>query len=431
MGIITTVAAVWVVLSTSVIAYHPRLQAAHSSQSVSLRHQAWRGQLFSSRVAPSQLSQPSAVAQWHTRRRQRMLSSAYNTDSNIQAIKKLMTTKSSRICFPLLVFTNASLLGLAMAASTMSYFSIFSLAATVGATLSLWQLQILHDACHHTLFSDPRLNDSVLFWGSMPSIFGYYLYLKRGHLTHHRNLGNVDGSKTLFDSDSVDFEDGDVLFTTHRQIIGDGDDGPVINGHSLSVSKFFRGLWRRDSPVLNAMIFGFGFILERFMLATNDAVVALSGTNFFFPKKPREFHRDLAKNTRVQLGLRAILVIFGGLKPLIFLLLSETLWSVPPHPLSAMFVSNHLSKESGPTQSTYAGGIYSLLTLGTNFHTEHHDFPTVPLTELWRLRNLQPDTTIYRREDDSDSIFEILRDSFANPTVYSQLGGKVQRIEGH
>ena len=55
-----------------------------------------------------------------------------------------------------------------------------------------------------------ELQGTLMFWGSMPSVFGYYLYLKYGHLTHHKALGDAESSnlKQLFESDQKDFEDG-------------------------------------------------------------------------------------------------------------------------------------------------------------------------------------------------------------------------------
>jgi hypothetical protein len=52
------------------------------------------------------------------------------------------------------------------------------------------------------------------FLQSMPSAFGYYLYLKYGHLSHHKNVGDPNQANLaqLFDSDQADFEDCDVLF---------------------------------------------------------------------------------------------------------------------------------------------------------------------------------------------------------------------------
>jgi len=92
-----------------------------------------------------------------------------------------------------------------------------------------------------------------------------------------------------------------------------------------------------------------------------------------------------------------------------------------------MFVTNHGSAtrdEDGdgygdgciPSSSTYAGKWYSLFTLGTNYHCEHHDFPTIPLHRLGKLREIAPE---YYREGERDNVFEIMWKVFSEPEFYA------------
>jgi fatty acid desaturase len=91
-----------------------------------------------------------------------------------------------------------------------------------------------------------------------------------------------------------------------------------------------------------------------------------------------------------------------------------------------MFVTNHGStshadnsgdqKNEGaeacwPSSSTYAGTWYSLMTLGTNYHTEHHDFPTIPFDKLYKLHEIAPE---YYPMGESN-VWEIERQAFSNP----------------
>ena len=125
---------------------------------------------------------------------------------------------------------------------------------------------------------------------------------------------------------------------------------------------------------------------------------------------------------RVATLLRLSLLTLCGWKSLLYLYLSETLWSVPPHPASAMFVTNHGSTTAGgestsspaciPTRSTYAGRWYSLLTLGTNYHCEHHDFPRIPLHRLGQIRSLVLVQPHYYRQGSSDNLGKILLKAF-------------------
>jgi fatty acid desaturase len=160
---------------------------------------------------------------------------------------------------------------------------------------------------------------------------------------------------------------------------------------------------------------------ERILLSLNDLFVAIFAKNLFFLNKPEEFHSDCTTYARAASALRLGLLLTVGWKALLFLYLSESLWSIPPHPASAMFISNHGSVVNGsgsciPTSSTYAGRWYSLFTLGTNMHCEHHDFPTIPFHRLHELRKIAPE---YYRSGSNDNLFDVMRRSFAKPDYYA------------
>lgn len=175
-------------------------------------------------------------------------------------------------------------------------------------------------------------------------------------------------------------------------------------------------------PARNILAFATSFAYERLMLVMNDVVVALSGRNFFFPNKPDRFHRECATYCRCAVAIRALLVWLAGWKSLLFLYLSELLWSIPPHPAAAMFVTNHgsaIDETTGsciPSSSTYAGRLYSLYTLGTNYHVEHHDFPTIPFHKLHLLRQIAPE---FYRQGSDDGLFRIMKKAFSDPQYYA------------
>jgi fatty acid desaturase len=375
----------------------------------------------------------SDAATWHRERRRQMLKK-YG-----QQIAPLERQASSQdVAVPLLALANLSLLGMSIWSGSLPIAGVVALAAFPGSMFSLWQLQILHDVLHGSLLKKgvssfwgikrKTLQDQILFWGSMPSVFGYYLYLKFGHLSHHKNVGDPHQASLsqLFASDQVDFEDGDVLFVAHRMNLK-GDIGPVFNMPfgkkiKMSISKSGFNSWRQGHAMWNAIMFTASFMYERFMLLLNDAIVAGTGYNLFFPNKPQIFHDECAKYARWATALRAGLWIFAGWKSLLFLYLAETLWSIPPHPACAMFVTNHPSSKDGesgkciPSQSTYAGAWYSIFTLGTNYHCEHHDFPTIPLHKLGELREIAPE---FYRHGSNDNLAQVMNKAFDDPDFYA------------
>eukprot|EP00537_Pseudo-nitzschia_pungens_P005151 CAMPEP_0172371620 /NCGR_PEP_ID=MMETSP1060-20121228/43966_1 /TAXON_ID=37318 /ORGANISM="Pseudo-nitzschia pungens, Strain cf. cingulata" /LENGTH=513 /DNA_ID=CAMNT_0013097315 /DNA_START=27 /DNA_END=1568 /DNA_ORIENTATION=- len=407
----------------------------------------------------------STAAEWHRERRKAMIEKYGD-----QILTLERNTSSQYIGLPLLAITNLSLLSLSLVSGVndLDVVQIFGLALFPGSMFSLWQLQILHDCLHGSLFekgkqqqrqeqqqkggpgddiarggkgrSRKQLQDDVLFWGSMPSIFGYFLYLKYGHLTHHSNVGDADRAslEKLFNSNQSNFEDGDVLFVAHRMKLK-GEIGPTFElpffrdvpllpeKITMSISKGGFDQWKTDSQEpgnlpWNVGVFASSFLFERFMLLLNDFVVSIAGRNFFFPNKPDSFHEECTEYARAASLVRATLLLIGGWKTLFFLFLSETLWSIPPHPASAMFVSNHpsaIDESTGdcvPSMSTYAGIWYSLFTLGTNYHCEHHDFPTIPFHKLHELRRIAPE---FYRSGSEDDVVEVMKKSFTEPDYYA------------
>lgn len=320
------------------------------------------------------------------------------------------------------------------------------------------------------------LEEKILFWGSMPSIFGYYLYLKYGHLTHHTNLGDPSKAslEQLFDSDSTNFEDGDVLFVAHRMrllgktgptfqlptwsplipsnitisisrtgfnqwIIPLGDQDGIRN-NDVSVARQANGVGLDVGNIKNNLLyywnvcmFATSFLLERMILFWNDYGVAILGRNLFFPNKPLKFHDECTEYARWSCLVRSVIWFIGGWKSILFLYLSETLWSIPPHPSSAMFVSNHPSvvedeneNKCIPTKSTYAGLWYDWFTLNTNYHKEHHDFPMIPFHKLHLLRKIAPEYYINIGDgsaagvgENNDNIYDIIKSSFTYPNYYA------------
>eukprot|EP00529_Nitzschia_sp_RCC80_P012584 CAMPEP_0113445410 /NCGR_PEP_ID=MMETSP0014_2-20120614/3172_1 /TAXON_ID=2857 /ORGANISM="Nitzschia sp." /LENGTH=570 /DNA_ID=CAMNT_0000336461 /DNA_START=219 /DNA_END=1931 /DNA_ORIENTATION=- /assembly_acc=CAM_ASM_000159 len=412
-------------------------------------------------VAKSRPEEVSTASEWHRQRRKLML------EKYGDQIRPLETDATSQTMgLPLLALTCFSLLGLSILAGTqdLSIVSVIVLAYFPGSMFSLWQLQLLHDVLHGSMLDKrsqtievfgrqvpkKQVQDKLLFWGSLPCFYGYYLYLKAGHLTHHSNLGE-HSLADVFLSDKPTFEDGDVLFVAHRMDLtgdyapqiplpsffnksddndvddDDDDDKSKKNVLKMSISKSGFYFWKDGSPIANAIIFAVSFMYERFLLTINDVIVAVIGKNLFFWDKPQSFHDECTEYARGATIVRGLLWLTCGWKSLLFLFLSESVWSLPPHPSCAMFVTNHGSEMTGdggndegrctPSRSTYAGAWYSIFTLGTNLHVEHHDFPTIPFQKLHELRKIAPE--FYRNGSDDDNLLQIMEGAFAHPQFYA------------
>ncbi|KAL3800428.1 hypothetical protein HJC23_011665 [Cyclotella cryptica] len=99
---------------------------------------------------------------------------------------------------------------------------------------------------------------------------GYYLYLKYGHLSHHKSRGDAEKLllKTLFDSDRKEFEDGDMLFVAHQMKLK-GEVGPRFQlGRGgkkkevvMYISKGGFSLWKEGYPIKSALLFASSFFM--------------------------------------------------------------------------------------------------------------------------------------------------------------------------
>lgn len=205
----------------------------------------------SAKPAASRLVKP---AEWHWQRRAAILE-AHPQVSELTGTKDACSLPVLAVCNGLQVIT-------ACACAHLPLPALMPLALLGGGTLSLWQFALLHDVKHGTAALPKGVGaNEVLFWGSLPSVFGYYLYLRYGHLSHHRRFGEAP-LRTIFDSEDSNFEDGDTLFVAHRQHLASdrlgervGFVGPeAVGGLGVSISRSLYSLGWREKGIGAALV---------------------------------------------------------------------------------------------------------------------------------------------------------------------------------
>lgn len=232
----------------------------------------------------------ASPADWHRARRAAILADAPEVQSLIGPDARVL---------PLLVAVNAAQLSCALAgAHALPTAVLVPCALTLGSTLSLWSFALMHDVAHGSAALPAGLSrKDALFACSMPSVFGYFLYLRYGHLSHHKGFGR-EPLRSLFDSAQPNFEDGDALFVAHRQLlpgdrareeVGDGDEDAglpasigffgkeAVGGLGVSISRALFALgWSDDdgSWARNVAVYTFSMAYERAALCVNDKVRA-------------------------------------------------------------------------------------------------------------------------------------------------------------
>lgn len=106
---------------------------------------------------------------------------------------------------------------------------------------------------------------------------------------------------------------------------------------------------------------------------------------------------------------------FGGW-PLIYFFTSILLgtgW----HPLAGHFISEHFVFEGDGDQETFSYyGPLNWLMWNSGYHVEHHDFPNIPWTRIWKLRKIAPEFYVSLQVTKSwpGTLFDFLLDSSVN-----------------
>lgn len=148
--------------------------------------------------------------------------------------------------------------------------------------------------------------------------------------------------------------------------------------------------------------------------------------------RPKPMNRWEALNVVTQLAFDAIFIHYAGMRSFSFLVAS-TLLGGGLHPISGHFISEHYS--FNPNQETYS--CYSplnALIYNVGYHNEHHDFPKVPGSRLYRIREIAPEyyDTLDYHTSWTWVIFRYITDSNVGPfsrTKRNRVAGNAAKSE--
>ncbi|KAL1586785.1 hypothetical protein WHR41_04649 [Cladosporium halotolerans] len=228
----------------------------------------------------------------------------------------------------------------------------FVTAYVIGATANQNLFLAIHEISHNLAFKSPLANRLLAVFANLPIGIPYSASFRPYHLTHHKSLG-VDGLDT---------------------------DLPT----SLEA-------WFLDSVAGKAFFATFQilFYALRPMMVYNLPLTKIH-----------------AFNVAVQIAFDYLLVTNVGGKALGYLILSSFL-AGSLHPVAGHFIAEHYvfaqhsrsqqksdekkskEAESAPPPETFSYyGALNLLTYNVGLHNEHHDFPAIPWTRLWKLNEI-------------------------------------------
>ncbi|EGP82913.1 unnamed protein product [Zymoseptoria tritici ST99CH_3D7] len=222
-------------------------------------------------------------------------------------------------------------------------------AYAIGATANQNLFLAIHEISHNLAFKSPAANRLLAVVANLPIGIPYYASFRPYHLTHHKSLG-VDGLDTdlptALEAWFLDSVGGKAFFAT------------------------FQILFYALRPMMVYQI-------------------PMTGIHAF--------------NVAVQLLFDFAIVKSFGWHALGYFIMSSFL-AGSLHPCAGHFIAEHYvfgqmqrtkeaaaapSAKMAPPPETYSYyGCLNLLTYNVGLHNEHHDFPAIPWSRLWKLNEI-------------------------------------------
>ncbi len=364
------------------------------------------------------------ASRWHTQRRL-MLTAKF---SEIKKLKKIGKVKNLLD----IILIPALHIGLALLCIKLNLWLVFICAWVFGALFRMRIFNNMHEICHG-LYPHPSLNKNrfLLFYSNLSTLTSDYSYYRRMHISHHRLLGSQSLEESVKNFNAEKPVDGDIFDLSF----------------GISTPSFAKILMRENISELQTsklshhfltriLLVGFLRPLHKFYFELTACfrtlvylgvllVYAISGKYYFFKvSKQALLEAVIAKISHLTFLL--LLFYFSGWNALIYLFLSDLFYrGFLFHPCLAFFLAVHKSSNTEsqtlcqPTTSVY-GKYMTVLCGGVNYHTEHHDFPDMPVSQLTKLNKICHDD--YKNLFHYNGAFEVFYDYFfksGNNWIYS------------
>ncbi|MEE8133673.1 MAG: fatty acid desaturase [Gemmatimonadales bacterium] len=229
-------------------------------------------------------------------------------------------------------------ISLAFLVRDQSWWMVIAVAYVVGAFANHALFVMIHECAHRLVFKRqiPNLLTGIIanFPLSVPASVSFRKY----HLKHHAFQGVYEL---------------------------DADLPNKWEAHLIGHSALGKGLW--------LLFYPFFYALRPLRL-----------------KEIQLFDRWTALNFAAQFAFDLTIFMVWGPKALIYFVLS-LFFSIGLHPLGARWIQRHFTTADGDQETfSYYGGL-NKLAFNVGFHSEHHDFPSVPWNHLPKIKAKAPE----------------------------------------
>ena len=210
------------------------------------------------------------------------------------------------------------------------------IAFLVGAFANHALFVLIHEASHNLIFKNRSVNKVAGIVADLPNVLPSSISFRTYHLKHHSFQGDYN-------------LDADLASRWEAKMIGSNFIG--------------KSLWLLFFPVFQALR------PPRLNIKFADSWTFV---NWFFV-----FAFDV------------LIIIYFGWIPFLYFVLSF-FFSIGFHPLGARWIQEHYLTH--PPQETYSYyGPLNIPALNVGYHNEHHDFPSIPWSNLPKLRKAAPE----------------------------------------
>lgn len=207
----------------------------------------------------------------------------------------------------------------------------------IGAFANHALFVLIHECSHNLIFKGKTLNIAASIIADIPNTLPSAVSFRSYHLKHHSYQGHYD-------------LDADLASRWEAKLIGNSIIGKAI--------------WELFFPVFQAL--------------RPPRLKEIKFMNLW-----------TIINWIVVFGADALVIIFLGPVSFLYLFLSF-FFSIGFHPLGARWIQEHFLTK--PPQETYSYyGVLNVPALNVGYHNEHHDFPSIPWSNLRKVKATAPE----------------------------------------
>lgn len=207
----------------------------------------------------------------------------------------------------------------------------------IGAFANHSMYVLIHDAIHNLILRNQGWNKMIAIFADLPNLLPGAMGFRVYHLKHHSHQGDYE-------------QDADLANHWEAKLVG--------------TRWYAKALWLMLFPV--------------FQLTRPPRLKAITMWN-----------RWIFVNLLMAAAYDAAIIYFCGWAGVFYLALSFC-FSIGLHPVGARWIQEHYTND--PEQETYSYyGPINRICLNMGYHNEHHDFPSIPWSNLPKLRALAPE----------------------------------------